>query len=39
MDPRTYNQRVEDELEEAWLAGDISHVDACAALEELPDRP
>lgn len=39
MDPRTYNQRVEDELEQAWLNGEISHADACFELDELPDRP
>lgn len=38
-DPRTHNQRVEDALEEAWLAGEITHADACAELEELGDRP
>jgi hypothetical protein len=38
-DPRTHNQRIEDQLEEAWLAGEISHAEACAELDELDDRP
>ena len=38
-DNRTHAQRVEDELESAWMRGEISHAEACAELAELEDRP
>ena len=28
------SQSVEDQLEEAWLSGEITHADACAELED-----
>ncbi|WP_267294547.1 hypothetical protein [Mycobacterium hackensackense] len=38
-DNRTYAQRVEDDLEDAWQRGEISYAEACAELEDLGDRP
>lgn len=34
---RTHAQRIEDELEEAWIRGEITHSQACAELEQFND--